>query len=226
MADYKPLQEIAYEYMRKKITAGELEPGRIYSETKMAKEIGVSRTPFKDALVRLSQDRYIDIIPSRGFCLHVLSEQDILNTYQVRIAVEGFCSLYLHMRRNEPEGRSVLQDLENDIKEMEKAIKKDRPYAEVLSYDLRFHSRIVHYCNNVELTRLFDSYNHQLFDIAMKTFSHSDRPSLALEEHKEIYRSIVSDDISSDAEVYRSVINHLKKTRETVIRILENERNK
>ena len=94
---------------------------------------------------------------------------------------------------------------------MEKAIKKDRPYAEILSYDLRFHSRIVHYCNNVELTRLFDSYNHQLFDIAMKTFSHSDRPSLALEEHKEIYRSIVSDDISSDAEVYRSVINHLKK---------------
>ena len=101
MAKYTPLQEKAYQYLKEKINRGELEHGKFYSETKMAAEIGISRTPFKDALVRLSQDRYIDIVPSRGFCLHALSLQDITNTYQSRTAVEGFCALTLHTRRNE-----------------------------------------------------------------------------------------------------------------------------
>ena len=49
----------------------------------------------QDALVRLSQDRFIDIIPSKGFCLHEMSEEDIWHTYQARTAVEGFCAMQL-----------------------------------------------------------------------------------------------------------------------------------
>ena len=220
MEAYKPLQEIAYEYLRDKITSGGLEAGKIYSETKMAREIGISRTPFKDALVRLSQDRYIDIIPSRGFCLHVLSEKDIINTYQSRIAVEGFCSLYLHMHRNEQDARSVIRELENDMEDMKRSIEGGRPYAEILGHDLIFHSRIVRFSDNNEMIRLYESYNHQLFDIAMKTFERSDRPLNALEEHREIYRNIVSDDISSDTEVYRSVMRHVENTRSVVLEVL------
>ena len=222
MAVYKPLQEIAYEYLRDKIAAGGLEAGIIYSETKMAKEIGVSRTPFKDALVRLSQDRYIDIIPSRGFCLHVLSEKDIINTYQSRIAIEGFCSLYLHLHRSERNARSVIRELESDMEDMKSAIEEGRPYAEILGHDLAFHSRIVRYSDNNEMIRLYESYNHQLFDIAMKTFERSGRPVNALEEHREIYRNIVSDEISSDTEVYRSVMRHVESTRSIVLEVLEN----
>ncbi len=224
MTAYKPLQEVAYEYLRDKITNGGLEAGKIYSETKMAKEIGISRTPFKDALVRLSQDRYIDIIPSRGFCLHVLSEEDINNTYQSRIAVEGFCSLYLHMHRMERTARSVIRDLQEDMLEMEQSISESRPYAEILSHDLNFHARIVRYSGNKEMIRLYESYNHQTFDIAMKTFELSGRPGNALDEHREIYQNIISDEISSDMDVYRSVMKHVDNTREIVLKVLEAEK--
>ena len=108
MAKYTPLQEKAYEFLKNKITRGELEHGKFYSETKMAAEIGISRTPFKDALVRLSQDRYIDIVPSRGFCLHALSCRDIINTYQSRTAVEGFCAFSLHTKRKEKKKLQLL----------------------------------------------------------------------------------------------------------------------
>ena len=114
MAKYTPLQEKAYEFLKNKITRGELEHGKFYSETKMAAEIGISRTPFKDALVRLSQDRYIDIVPSRGFCLHTLSLQDIINTYQSRTAVEGFCAFSLHTKRKEKEAAAVIEALFRD----------------------------------------------------------------------------------------------------------------
>ena len=66
MAGYTPLQQKAYEYLLNLIRTGGLEPGVIYSETKLAGEIGISRTPFKDALVRLSQEmdfvsRYMEL---------------------------------------------------------------------------------------------------------------------------------------------------------------------
>ena len=62
MPKYTSIQETAYNYVRNKVLTGQLQPNVLYSETKMAAEIHISRTPMKDALVRLSQDRFIDII--------------------------------------------------------------------------------------------------------------------------------------------------------------------
>ena len=207
--------------MKKKITDGELVYGKIYSETKMAKEIGISRTPFKDALVRLSQDRYIDIIPSRGFCLHILSNKDINNTYQSRIAVEGFCALVLHRHRREKEAAAVIAALEKDLSEMERTIREKASFTEILSHDLVFHKRIVEFSDNQELIKLYESYNHQLFDIAMKTFELPGRPSQALAEHRAIYENIVSADPVAAAETYRSVMKHMENTRDVVLGLLE-----
>lgn len=220
MADYKPLQVKAYDYLKEKISRGELEYGKFYSETKMAKEIGISRTPFKDALVRLSQDRYIDIIPSRGFCLHVLSLQDITNTYQSRTAVEGFCALTLHNNRNEREAAAVIKALQADIDAMKKAIEEQQSFEEILRHDLLFHRRIVEYSKNSELISLYESHNHQLYDIAMKTFELPGRPSIALSEHQDIMNSIVSDDENAMADTYLSVMKHMDNTRNTVIQLM------
>lgn len=225
MTNYKPLQEKAYEYLKKKITDGELAYGQFYSETKMAKEIGISRTPFKDALVRLSQDRYIDIVPSRGFCLHVLSQQDINNTYQSRIAVEGFCALVLHRHRDEAEGAAVIEALEQDMLSMERTIRDKAPFAQILLHDLSFHRRIVDFSKNAQLIKLYESYNHQLYDIALKTFDVPDRPSHALEEHREIFNNITSKSDTAAADAYRSVMKHMEKTKNVVLEVLRQEGN-
>ena len=220
MAKYKPLQEKAYEYLKDKITRGELESGRFYSETKMAAEIGISRTPFKDALVRLSQDRYIDIITSRGFCLHVLSLQDITNTYQSRTAVEGFCALTLHTRRKEKEAAAVIEALFRDNKNMADAVANNASFQEILSHDLSFHRRIVEFSKNDELINLYESHNHQLYDIAMKTFELEGRPSIAVAEHQAILDNLVSDEKNATADTYLSVMEHMDNTRDIVISLM------
>lgn len=220
MAKYKPLQEKAYDFLKDKIKRGELEYGKFYSETKMAAEIGISRTPFKDALVRLSQDRYIDIVPSRGFCLHVLSLQDITNTYQSRTAVEGFCALTLHTRRKETEAASVIQALINDNANMKKAIADNASFAEILSHDLSFHKRLVDFSKNDELIKLYESHNHQLYDIAMKTFELEGRPIIAVAEHQNILDNIVSDDENATAGTYLSVMKHMDNTKDIVIDLM------
>ena len=220
MAKYTPLQEKAYQYLKEKINGGELEHGKFYSETKMAAEIGISRTPFKDALVRLSQDRYIDIVPSRGFCLHALSLQDITNTYQSRTAVEGFCALTLHTRRNEKEAALVIEALFKDNENMEKAIAEGASFSEILKHDLSFHRRIVEYSKNDELISLYESHSHQLYDIAMKTFELEGRPAIALAEHRAILDNLVSDAENATADTYLSVMKHMDNTRNIVIELM------
>jgi DNA-binding GntR family transcriptional regulator len=220
MAKYTPLQEKAYEFLKNKITRGELEHGKFYSETKMAAEIGISRTPFKDALVRLSQDRYIDIIPSRGFCLHVLSLQDITNTYQSRTAVEGFCALTLHTKRKEKEAAAVIEALFGDNENMADAVANNASFQEILSHDLSFHRRIVEFSKNEELINLYESHNHQLYDIAMKTFELEGRPSIAVSEHQEILDNIVSDHANATAETYLSVMRHMNNTKDIVMDLM------
>lgn len=220
MARFKPLQEKAYEYLKGKIARGELEYGKFYSETKMASEIGISRTPFKDALVRLSQDRYIDIVPSKGFCLHVLSLNDILNTYQSRTAVEGFCAFFLHSRRKEDEAVEVIRAAEKELELMEQAIADGAPFSEILDHDLAFHRLIVGFSKNDELIKLYESHKHQLYDIAMKTFELEGRPAKAAEEHREILKNIVSDAETATADTYLSVMKHMDNTKENVIRVL------
>lgn len=220
MSRFKPLQEKAYEYLKDKIARGELEYGKFYSETKMASEIGISRTPFKDALVRLMQDRYIDIVPSKGFCLHVLSLQDITNTYQSRTAVEGFCAFFLHTRRKESEAVAVIRAIERDLEQMEQAIRDGAPLSEILDLDLDFHRRIVEFSGNDELIKLYESHNHQLYDIAMKTFELEDRPANAAKEHREILRNLVSDDENAAVDTYMSVMKHMDNTKDTVIKLM------
>ena len=107
MAGYTLLQEEAYAHIKEQILTGALQEDQIYSETRIAAMIGISRTPVKDALVRLNQERLVDILPSRGFRLHRMSEDDIWDTYQVRTAVEGFCVVHLAHRKDTPEGQAA-----------------------------------------------------------------------------------------------------------------------
>lgn len=78
-----PLNEQAYQHLQMLIMTHKLSYDKIYSETKLSKELGISRTPFRDAIHRLAQEGYIDIIPSKGFTLHQLTSKDIIETFQV-----------------------------------------------------------------------------------------------------------------------------------------------
>lgn len=92
MGQKSPLQIQAYEYLKDMILSGKLDPDVLYSETRMSAEIGISRTPMREAIQCLSQDGYITVVPSKGFMLRKLSEEDMEETIQIRCAIEGFCA--------------------------------------------------------------------------------------------------------------------------------------
>lgn len=217
MAVYNPLAEKAYEYLLQKINNKEFLANEYYSETLLAKEIGVSRTPMRDALMRLSQDRYIDIVPSKGFRLHVMSREDIQNTFQVRAAIEGFCCVFLHRERTTKAGRRAIEDLKETADLMKRAIEDQKTYDEILNHDFAFHKRIVEYSGNADMIRLINSYSHMQHDIAFKSFEQQGRPMAAYEEHMQIFRELTSDHEDADVRIYSAVLHHMESSRDIAL---------
>ena len=89
-----PLNEQAYNYLQKLILENHFSYQEVYSETKLSKELGISRTPLRDAVHRLAQEGYIDIIPSKGFMLqhfryvprwkHIVPSRSVKSSLPVR----------------------------------------------------------------------------------------------------------------------------------------------
>ena len=77
MENRSPLQIQAYDYLKNMILSGQLDPNVLYSETKLSAQIGVSRTPMREAIQCLSQDGYITVVPSKGFMIRTLYERDM-----------------------------------------------------------------------------------------------------------------------------------------------------
>ena len=75
MTETSSLQSQAYNIIKEKILSKSMDSDALYSETRLARELGISRTPLREALQCLSQDGYITIIPSRGFKIRCLKLQ-------------------------------------------------------------------------------------------------------------------------------------------------------
>lgn len=216
MPAYTLLQEAAYAHIREQIVAGGLEEGQIYSETKLAAVIGISRTPVKDALVRLSQEKLVDILPSRGFRLHHMSEGDIWETYQLRTAVEGFCALHLAHRKDTPEGRERLACLEESMARMED-VKEGEDIGLFWEEDLAFHRLLVDFAGNQEFLHLFENYNHRMSVIARRSFHRPNRREVALGEHRAIIEAIRGCSGREDMEAFAAVRAHMEASRDIVL---------
>lgn len=221
MAEYRTLQESAYTHLRDKILSGQLQPNVLYSETKMAAELSISRTPMKDALVRLSQEKLIDILPSKGFRLHQMSSADILQTCQARTAVEGFCAIQLTRNRQTPAGQAALRTMEEILAEMGRCLDRqaagEDQMASLLDYDLQFHQALVDFSGNDELLQLFNSYHYRLYFFALEAFQVEGRLQKAHVEHQEILDAIQAPDDPEGIQAYLAVMRHMEATRDIVL---------
>lgn len=200
----KTLQVQAYEYIKNMILEGVLEYDAIYSETRIAKEIGISRTPMRDAIQYLSQERYIDIIPNKGFQLHRMSMEDFTQTYQIRTAIEGYCARQLAMECDTAIGEKTIQQLAVFLNRQKEEI--DGTVELYLEADTGFHKTLVEYTENQELIKLFDTYIYRMRNMALHSLRHDGRRSSAYEEHMAIYQAIKN---GNSIEAYENVVIHM-----------------
>lgn len=200
------LQLQAYDSIKSRILNGDLKPDTLYSETRLSAEIGISRTPMREALQCLSQDGYISIIPSKGFMIRQLNRQDMSDSIQVRCAIEGFCTTVIASEIDTPQGRELLRSLGDILMQMEDSLKKDDHLESFIHYDHQFHLLLVNYVHNAEFNQIFQRLLYLIQLTSQNALSVEGRIEGTLEEHRAYFDALSAGDGS---EAYNIMIRHL-----------------
>lgn len=209
MSSKSPLQIQAYEYLKEQILSGNLDPDVLYSETRMSAEIGVSRTPMREAIQCLSQDGYITVVPSKGFMLRQLNEDDMKETIQVRCAIEGFCVHVIAAEAESRKGQKLLKELERLLEKQEKALQNKKveiSKRQFMEYDHQFHLALVNYVDNAEFRQTFQRLMYLIQLTTASALAVPGRSEDTMKEHKLFFSYLKDGD--GDA-AYKLLMVHL-----------------
>ena len=199
------LQLQAYDSIKNGILNGELVPGQFYSETKLSAQIGISRTPMREALQCLSQDGYITIIPSKGFMIRQLNEKDMKDSIQIRCAIEGFCTTVIASQADTKEGKRLLNNLKMILDNMEEALNSDS-LEDFIYYDHQFHLLIVNYLHNDEFNQIFQRLLYLIHLTSQDALSAEGRIQGTIDEHLAYYNAVKE---GNGQKAYNIMIEHL-----------------
>ena len=105
--DYLPLRDVVFNTLRQAILRGEMEPGERLMEIQLAEKLGVSRTPIREAMRKLEQEGLVVMIPRRGAQVANITEKDLNDVLEVRIALENVAIEKACARMTEEEMRRL-----------------------------------------------------------------------------------------------------------------------
>lgn len=151
------LSETIYQGLYADIIHLRLPPGTRLNESKLAEELGVSRTPVKKALARLAAD---SLLLKKGGTISVVSpmaKAESRRLYEARIAVEGYAA-FLAAGRIRPEALERLEELTAQYQEIGRSLKAET-YAEC---DHQFHAVIIAAAGNAYIERMYESIESRL----------------------------------------------------------------
>ena len=159
MSEYKALNNVAYDHLKNMIYNCEFESGRIYSETKLAAQISVSRTPMRDALNKLALERYIDILPSRGFALHTPDRADVNEAYHIRLMIEDYCAETVAADDPGSHTLETVARMEEALRQQQRLLDNDEAYSIGRFWldDLIFHKALLEHLNISSLIQQYES---------------------------------------------------------------------
>ena len=142
----KSLTDLAHDSIRELIVAGELPMGMQLSEATLAAQLGISKTPVREALVRLRMDGLIDIQPQRGTFVFSLTPRQVEEICAFREVIE-VTAVKLAMEAGRDE---LVKGLQSNVREMALA-RKTRDWKAIRELDEAFHQAIVDRCDNTYL---------------------------------------------------------------------------
>lgn len=142
--------ERVYQYLRSAILDGQLVGGTRLKEVALADELATSRTPVREALVRLQRDGLVTVLPNRGTLVRLLTEHDIEDAFQLRALLEGFAAAQAASRLT-PEQTDALDRLCDEMEEVGGTGQSADTIAFLLDRNDRFHAIIVEASGNQRL---------------------------------------------------------------------------
>ena len=149
MDEYLPLRDVVFKTLRQAILKGELAPGERLLEVQLADKLGVSRTPVREAIHKLSQEGLVVLIPRKGAEVASISEKSLRDVLEVRLALETL-AVRLACERITEENLAILQQ---EFDAFRKAVERDA-LLDITQRDEAFHDAIYNSTCNTRLVTM------------------------------------------------------------------------
>ena len=208
--NHRPLREMVYEELKMQILTGAIIPGTRMMEVELAEEMGVSRTPIREAIRKLEKEGLVVIEPRRGAYASQISTQDMVEILEVRENMEGLAAFFAASRM-QPEEMAELKEIETKYND---AVIKGS-MEDMIKYDTRFHRIIVESCNNKILVQMIEQLQELVLRFRYIYYDNFRRADNMPEEHRIIIEAIES----GNAEAARDAADvHIARLKDLVIR--------
>lgn len=215
MDEFLPLRDVVFNTLRKAILTGELKPGERLLEIQLANQLGVSRTPIREAIRKLELEGLVIMMPRRGAEVAQITEKDLRDVLEVRRALDALCAELACDRITEEEK----QKLKDACDEFEKATATGDATT-IATADVALHDIIVEVTGNRRLIQLINNLSEQMYRYRFEYIKDENQHNNLVEEHRMIYESIVSGDKEGAAKAAKL---HIDNQESSIIKQLRAE---
>lgn len=182
---YQPLREVVCETLRNAIIEGVLKPGERLMEIQVSEELGVSRTPVREAIRKLELEGFVVMIPRRGTYVSDLSIKDINEVFEVRTALDVLAA-----------GMAAERITVDELEQMERLLVEIGEYIEqndiekIVEADSKFHDLLYSASRNSRLVGIINNLREQLTRFRSLSMSYPGRLKEMLVEHTRLVESL------------------------------------
>ena len=188
-----------YDYLQKQMRIGVLEPGSSISVNTLIKELGISRTPLREALLLLQEQGFVSILPQRGVKINALSMDDVKDIYEILGGIESRVILSVFHKI----GDNEIQQMNKLNEEIETALTKE----DILKHNhanIEFHNVYLNLSENQRLLRYVRNLKMQLYDFPRRDFGKQWNTKNLL-EHREFVKLIQNGKAIDAADYMRDI---------------------
>ena len=194
------MREQVYGILRDALAGGDLKPGTPIALDELAGRLGVSRTPVREALLRLETEGFVTIRPRSGISVRILTREDIRNLYQMIGALEASVLVTeSHLLTGE---KTAAMRTQNDA--CRAALEQD-DFDAYYTANLAMHGGYLELSANRELVHHVTVMKQRLYDFPRKGSFVKEWELTSVDEHEEIISHLESGDFAWAAEVVRDV---------------------
>ncbi len=198
MGKYDVKQEVTDKYslrgrvfhrLREDILSGKYKEGDELKEVAIGEELGVSRTPVREAFRQLELEGLIQIIPNKGAYVTGITEKDVKDIYMIRSLLEGLCARWACEHITDEQ----MEEMEENIY-LAKFHAQKGHLEQMAELDNRFHDILYEACNSKMLEHQLKDFHEYVLRVRKKTLSNVNRGPKSNEEHEQIMEAIKAKD--------------------------------
>ena len=178
------LAEQVFDRLENDILTGKYQRGDVLTELKLVTDLGVSRTPVREALHRLEQEHVIEIT-SKGILILGVTEQDLEDIFAIRLRIEGMASAFAAKNMN----AAQLNELKEMVELQEFYVAKQDP-ERIKTMDSKFHQLIYRYCGSAVLNDTLLPLHKKVQKYRRASVENNSRAQQSASEHRAIYEAI------------------------------------